>query len=151
MHWTWTKGENYASAMLSPPVVFFPRPLFILILHSLPFFMYLSLSLGWTIRRKKINNWKWLQMDKYLCKYTEYTLINNILNVYIRGKKQNDTRSLALGTVKARHMYYTNMRLFSFCLWLVFFVSFFIFTFVPVATISYQFKLDCCVLMVALR
>lgn len=56
-------------------------------LCSLPFFTYFSLSLGWKIY-KRINNWKWLQKDKYLCKYTEYTLINNILNVYIRGKKK---------------------------------------------------------------
>lgn len=32
--------------------------------------------------------------------------------------------SLALGTVKAHHMYYTNMSVFSFCLWLDFFFLF---------------------------
>lgn len=53
--------ERITPQQCSPLLFIF---LLFLILCSLPFFMYFSLSLGWKIRRRK--NWKWLQMDKSL-------------------------------------------------------------------------------------
>lgn len=54
MHWTWTEGENYASAMLFPLsffFFFFPPPLSLIFNYFSPllYVLYFSLSLGWKI------------------------------------------------------------------------------------------------------